>query len=108
MSFRRKEDSRYQITFDETNENNYSNGIDFANKSSAEISNLFDEVLQSGMHGLCFSLYVDGQKPGDIISEEQVRRRMKIIAPHTKWIPRNPLRHQLVQMCTFFFLYRRQ
>ena len=86
MSFRRKEDSRYQITFDETNENNYSNGIDFANKSSAEISNLFDEVLQSGMHGLCFSLYVDGQKPGDIISEEQVRRRMKIIAPHTKWV----------------------
>ena len=35
---------------------------------------------------MCFSLYEDGQKPGDIISEEQVRRRMKIIAPYTKWI----------------------
>jgi exo-beta-1,3-glucanase (GH17 family) len=38
------------------------------------------------MHGFCFSLYEDGQKPGDIISEEQVRRRMKIIAPYTKWV----------------------
>ena len=38
------------------------------------------------MHGLCFSLYEDGQRPGDIITEEQVRRRMEIIQPHTKWI----------------------
>lgn len=42
-----------------------------------ELNNLFEEVLKSGMQGLCFSLYEDGQKPGDIISEEQVRRRMK-------------------------------
>ncbi len=86
MSFRRKEDSRYQIRFDETDENNYSNGFDFTSKSTAELSILFDDVLKLGMHGLCFSLYEDGQKPGDIISEEQVRRRMKIIAPHTKWV----------------------
>ena len=38
------------------------------------------------MHGLCFSLYEDGQKPGDIITEEQVRRRMEIIKPYTKWV----------------------
>jgi exo-beta-1,3-glucanase (GH17 family) len=31
-------------------------------------------------------LYEDGQKPGDIISEEQVRRRMQILKPHTSWI----------------------
>lgn len=86
MSFRRKEDSRYQIQFDATNENDYSNGVDFTSKSPVELDNLFGEVLESGMHGLCFSLYEDGQKPGDIISEEQVRRRMKIIAPYTKWV----------------------
>jgi exo-beta-1,3-glucanase (GH17 family) len=86
MSFRRKEDARYQVIFDDTNENNYSNGVDFTSKSPAELDNLFGEVLKSGMHGLCFSLYEDGQKPGDIISEEQVRRRMKIIAPYTKWV----------------------
>ena len=86
MSFRRKEDSRYQIEFDATNESDYSNGVDFTSKSPVELDNLFGEVLESGMHGLCFSLYEDGQKPGDIISEEQVRRRMKIIVPFTKWV----------------------
>ena len=86
MSFRRKEDSRYQVKFDATNENDYSNGVDFTSKSPVELDNLFGEVLESGMHGLCFSLYEDGQKPGDIISEEQVRRRMKIIAPYSKWV----------------------
>ena len=86
MSFRRKEDSRYQIEFDATNESDYSNGVDFTSKSPVELDNLFGEVLESGMHGLCFSLYEDGQKPGDIISEEQVRRRMKIIAPYSKWV----------------------
>jgi glucan 1,3-beta-glucosidase len=86
MSFRRKEDSLYQIKFDDTNENNYSNGVDFTSKSPAELYKIFEEVLKSGMHGLCFSLYEDGQKPGDIISEEQVRRRLEIIAPYTNWV----------------------
>lgn len=62
------------------------NGIDFTDKTPIEIKELFLDSLQDGMHGLCFSLYEDGQKPGDIISEEQVRRRMKIIAPYTKWV----------------------
>jgi exo-beta-1,3-glucanase (GH17 family) len=85
MSFSRKGDSLYQIKFENSNEINY-NGIDFASKSSKELTNLFSEVLKKGFHGLCFSLYEDGQKPGDIITEEQVRRRMKIIAPYTKWV----------------------
>ncbi|MGN8225096.1 glycoside hydrolase family 17 protein [Gracilimonas sp. BCB1] len=51
-----------------------------------EIDSLFREVLDSGIHGLCFSLYEEGQKPGDRISEEQVRRRMEVIAPHTDWV----------------------
>ena len=44
-----------------------------------------EEALQ-GMHGLCFSAYEEGQQPGSILTEEQVRRRMAIIAPYTKWI----------------------
>jgi exo-beta-1,3-glucanase (GH17 family) len=50
------------------------------------LEELFREVLNEGMHGLCFSLYGEGQKPGDIITEEQVRRRMGIIKPYVKWI----------------------
>ena len=61
-------------------------GVDFANKSKAEINDLFKQVLNNGMHGLCFSPYEEGQKPGDILSEDQIRRRMKVIQPYTKWI----------------------
>ncbi len=57
-----------------------------ASESEETLKDLFAEILQNGVHGLCFSLYEDGQKPGDIISEAQVRRRMSIIKPHTKWV----------------------
>lgn len=55
-------------------------------QSEARLKDLFAEILQNGVHGFCFSLYEDGQKPGDIISEAQVRRRMEILRPHTQWI----------------------
>jgi glucan 1,3-beta-glucosidase len=61
-------------------------GINFANKSKAEIHELFIKVLNKGMHGLCFSAYEEGQKPGDVLSENQIRKRMKIIQPYTKWV----------------------
>ncbi len=61
-------------------------GADFVNKTEVEIKQIFETVLGDGMHGLCFSLYEDGQKPGDVITEEQVRRRMEIIKPYTKWV----------------------
>jgi len=51
-----------------------------------DIKNLFYEVLNDGVHGFCYSMYEEGQKPGDIISEEQIRRRMKTLKPHTQWI----------------------
>jgi glucan 1,3-beta-glucosidase len=56
------------------------------NKSSEELSHLFIEVLNGGLHGICFSLYEDGQEPGDEISEDQIRRRMNILKPYTQWI----------------------
>ncbi|MCB0651122.1 MAG: glycosyl hydrolase [Saprospiraceae bacterium] len=61
-------------------------GIDFASKTQEELKDLFRSVLNNGTHGLCFSLYEEGQKPGDIITEEQVRRRMEIIKPFTSWV----------------------
>lgn len=60
--------------------------IDYADKSIEDLRALFREVLRSGMHGLCSSPYVEGQEPGDQLSEEQIRRRLKIMAPYTKWI----------------------
>ena len=84
MSFR-NDYFKYAESIDYAN-SDYTNGFDFVEKSPVEIKSLFHEVLENGMHGICFSLYEDGQKPGDSISEEQVRRRLKIIAPYTKWV----------------------
>ena len=61
-------------------------GIDLSNKSQEELSELFRETLNNGMHGLCYSAYEEGQKPGSILTKEQIRRRLAIIAPYTKWI----------------------
>ncbi|MGB5394124.1 MAG: glycosyl hydrolase family 17 protein [Lutimonas sp.] len=61
-------------------------GIDFGTMSTVKLEQLWRKTLENGMHGLCFSMYEDGQKPGDIITEQQVIRRMEIIKPYTKWV----------------------
>ena len=60
--------------------------MDYAGKTTKELSKLCREVLDGGMHGLCFSPYEEGQKPGEQITEEQIRRRMEIISPYTDWV----------------------
>ena len=55
-------------------------------KNNAEIKPLYSEILNNGLHGLCFSPYVENQKAGDILSADQIKRRLDIIAPHTHWI----------------------
>ncbi|MEM7485514.1 MAG: glycosyl hydrolase family 17 protein [Bacteroidota bacterium] len=60
--------------------------MDYADKTTSELESLCRSVLEDGMHGLCFSPYVEGQQPGDQITEDQIRRRMEIIKPYTKWI----------------------
>ncbi|MCH8558650.1 MAG: glycosyl hydrolase [Balneolia bacterium] len=54
--------------------------------SEDELKKKFREILEEGVHGFCFSLYEDGQQPGDIISEDQIRRRLNILKPHTSAI----------------------
>ena len=61
-------------------------GKDLSGKSKEELSTLYNKLLKEGMHGLCFSPYEEGQAPGDQLTEEQIRRRMEIIKPYTKWI----------------------
>jgi exo-beta-1,3-glucanase (GH17 family) len=47
-----------------------------------ECANLLDHQ----MHGICFSPYEGEQEPGDPISEEQVRRKLALLQPHTRWV----------------------
>ena len=61
-------------------------GLEHANKTSNELKSIFRKVLDNGMYGLGFSPYEEGQEPGEEITEAQIRRRMEIIKPYTKWI----------------------
>lgn len=61
-------------------------GKDLQRLSYQELADSFHELLQDGMHGFCFSPYVEGQQPGDTLTEEQVRRRLEIIRPHSEWV----------------------
>jgi len=57
--------------------------------SPEELANLAGEFaasLHAGVHGLCFSPYLEGQAPGSIVSEQQIRARLGIIRPYTSWV----------------------
>lgn len=61
-------------------------GKDLSSKTEAELKLEFAEILNKGIHGLCFSPYVEGQNVGDVLSKDQIKRRLNIITPHTQWI----------------------
>lgn len=61
-------------------------GIDISSKTDDELAVLFNHLLNDGMHGLCFSPYLEGQEPGTQLSEAQIRKRMAIIKPHSQWV----------------------
>lgn len=61
-----------------------SSGLDFSGKSQEELESMFAATLDRGVHGLCFSPYVEGQDTGSILSSDQIRRRMEIIMPYTR------------------------
>ena len=81
MSYRKEH--HFSLNF---KEGEVDSGIDFSEYSLKELKKLWRETLDQGMHGICFSMYEDGQEPGDTITEQQVERRIKILKPYTKWI----------------------
>lgn len=66
--------------------NIHASGVSLNELSVVELKRLWLETLESGMHGICFSMYEDGQQPGDHITKEQVERRLNILKPYTKWV----------------------
>ena len=52
----------------------------------AALVDQYREVLFAGVHGLCFSPYLQGQGPGAIVSEAQIRARLELLVPHTAWV----------------------
>jgi len=61
-------------------------GLDVDGLTVGELQALVRQVLDAGIHGLCFSPYVEGQGPGDPVDEAQIRERLAIVRPFVRWI----------------------
>ncbi|TDP59422.1 glycosyl hydrolase family 17 protein [Flavobacterium dankookense] len=88
MSFREGHYFSLENNYNNSNNTNKSDyqSFDFSEIPAKKLAELWRETLENGMHGICFSLYEDGQKPGDIITAEQVNRRIQILKPYSKWV----------------------
>lgn len=61
-------------------------GINIASLSVDDLRKLVREILDAKIHGISFSPYVEGQGPGTIISDAQIRERLSIIQPYVNWV----------------------
>ena len=61
-------------------------GINVDGLSVDELRGLVNAILKSRLHGLSFSPFVEGQKPGMPLDPEQIRQRLGIIQPYTRWV----------------------
>jgi len=52
----------------------------------AALDESFRQTLARGVHGLCFSPYLEGQEPGSLVSEAQIRDRLAILRSHARWV----------------------
>jgi exo-beta-1,3-glucanase (GH17 family) len=80
MSYR--EASYYQSNYSQI----ATKGISLSDYSLEALKALWRKTIQEGFHGICFSMYKDGQSPGDHISMEQVEHRISILKPHVSAI----------------------
>jgi len=61
-------------------------GMNVSSENGGQLNDYFQANPEKGMHGIGFSAYEEGQKPGDELSLEQVQRRMSILKPYVKWV----------------------
>ena len=61
-------------------------GIDIASLTTDDLRGLVRKILEAKIHGLSFSPYVEGQGPGTVVEEGQIRERLAVIEPYVRWI----------------------
>ena len=61
-------------------------GVDVSGLPVEDLRSLVREILAAGIHGLCFSPYVEGQGPGTEVDERQIRDRLAVIQPFARWV----------------------
>jgi GPH family glycoside/pentoside/hexuronide:cation symporter len=64
----------------------YTTQVDFSSLSREDLHKDFTSVFQKGIPGICFGAYGMGQQPGDLISEDLIRKRLEVLDPHTQWV----------------------
>jgi glucan 1,3-beta-glucosidase len=55
-------------------------------EARAALRDEFRAVLDAGVHGFCFSPYLEGQSPGSQVSAAQIQARLEVIRPVTHWV----------------------
>ena len=68
------------------NINRHLAGMDFSGLEYVDKVKLLKQILESKIHGISYSPYMDGQEPGMQIDEKQIEQRLNIIQPYTRWI----------------------
>jgi len=61
-------------------------GIDLSTLTTEDLQSLVRKILEDKIHGLSFSPYIEGQGPGTVVEEAQIRDRLAIIEPYVRWI----------------------
>ncbi|ACA88631.1 glycoside hydrolase family 17 protein [Shewanella woodyi] len=61
-------------------------GVNFANLTTDALRTLAVDILSEKIHGISFSPYTEGQKPGNDITEAQIKDRLDIIKPNVNWV----------------------
>ena len=61
-------------------------GINVINSPEAELKSQAMTILNEKIHGISFSPYTSGQKPGDAVDKEQIDERLAVISKKVNWI----------------------
>ena len=69
-----------------TGKHHYLIGQDNRSLSELDLDTRLELLLDEKMHGISFSAYTKGQKPGDELTLEQIEHRMALLAPRFNWI----------------------
>lgn len=61
-------------------------GLDINKLSVKELKTYCKKILKGKIHGICFSVYDENQKPGSKISDKQILEKLEIIKSYVSWI----------------------
>ena len=61
-------------------------GINISGLSVEDLRALVRKILESKIHGISFSPYIEDQGPGTQLGEKQIRQRLGVVQPYVNWV----------------------